>query len=100
MAQKTWTQDEIKRLLETNDKMVWRSLVKLYEYQTRDEQEAGETHEHNGVGFNSRDSAFLSSVAQQVLRGRMMTAKQLAATRKSIMKYARQLTRIANAEAA
>jgi len=99
MANKVWTNDEIKRLLETNDKMVSRSLVKLYEYQTESEQDAEETHEQNGVGFNGIDAGFLTSIAKQVISGRTLSTKQLASTRKTILKYAGQITRIANEQA-
>ena len=98
MTAKVWTKEEIRTLLEKNDKMVSRSVVKLYEYQTAAEQDAGETHEHNGVGFNGRDAGFLTSIAQQIMAGRLLSEKQLSAARKSILKYAGQLTRIANAE--
>jgi len=98
MVGKEWTKDEIKHLLETNDKMVSRSLVKLYECQTDDERSDGETHEHNGVGFNGIDSPFLSNIAQRALTGMALSKKQLAAARKALMKYAGQLAGIANAE--
>ena len=98
MTNKVWTKDEIKRLLETNDKMVSRSLLKLFEYQTSSEQDTEETSENNGVGFNGIDAGFLTSVAKQIIAGRSLTEKQLKATRKSILKYSGQLTRIANAE--
>ena len=72
MSEKVWTKCEIKKLLETNDKMVSKSVVKLYEYQTRAEQEVKETHEHNGVGFNSIDATFLTSIAERVIAGKSL----------------------------
>ena len=99
MAARVWTKDDIKVLLQTNDKMVSKSVVKLYEYQTSDEQDAGETNVHNGAGFNSRDAGFLSSIAKQIMSGRSITEKQLNATRKALFKYSGQLARIANIKA-
>lgn len=95
---KVWTKDEIKTLLETSDKMVQRSLLKLYEYQTKDEQQAQYTMHHNNVGFNGFDSEFLSSVAEWILAGKQITPKQMSFTRKKMLKYSKQLATIANAQ--
>lgn len=97
MANKTWTVDEIRELLKANDKMVMRSLKKLYDCQTADEQACQEATHANGAGFNKPDAAFMTSVAEFMLKRGYLTEKQLAAVRKRIMKYAGQLTRIANA---
>jgi len=97
---KVWNKAEIIKLLETNDKMVFRSVVKLYEYQTDTEQDNAETHVRNGVGFNGHDAAFLSSIAVQVKAGRPMSAKQLNATRRALLKYSGQLVKIANTQTA
>ncbi len=92
-----WTVDEIKNLLSTNDKMVCRSLMKLYELQTADEQADQETHIRNGVGFNGYDAPLLTSFAQFFNQTGFLTMKQTAICRKMLMKYAKQLTNIANA---
>lgn len=91
-----WTKEEILRLIETSDKMVERSLVKLYEKQTEDERNAEETRHHNGVGFSGFDAPFLTSLAKQIINGRQLTQKQLQSARKALRKYAGQLTKIAN----
>lgn len=93
-----WTKDEILHLLETNDKMVIRSIVKIFEKQTEDEQQTDSTNHHNGVGYNGVDAEFMSSLAKQVLAGKKLTEKQMVHARKKIKKYAKQLTRIANNE--
>ncbi len=93
---KVWTEDEIRNLLLTNDIMLMRSLMKLYDLQTQDEQEQGRTKHLNGVGFNGADSRFMSSVAQFLIRRNFLTNKQIACVRRRIMKYTGQITRIAN----
>jgi len=98
MAGKIWAKDEIKHLLETNDKMVSRSLAMLYGCQAADERSGGEAREHNGAGLNGIDSPFLSGAAQHVLIGVALSEKQLPASRKALLKHAGQLARIANAE--
>lgn len=97
-ATKVWTKDEIKHLLETNDRMVMKSIVKIYEKQTEDEKLAETTAHHNGVGFNGVDAELLSSYAKQILKGYTLSAKQMIWARKKIMKYSGQLTKIANGQ--
>ena len=98
MESKVWTKDEIKNLLETNDQMVARSVKKLYEYQTADEQEEKTANINNGVGFNGTDAEFLSSIAEWLISGKKLSQKQLDITRKKLFKYAGQLAKIANIE--
>lgn len=93
---KIWTKEEIKNLIMTNDKMVERSVLKLYDYQTKEEQYDKNTTEENGVGFNSFDASFLTSIAEQLKRKIHLTRKQIEITRKKLIKYSGQLTKIAN----
>lgn len=93
---RVWTEDEIKILVQTNDKVLYGALKRLYAEQTADEQSAGETHHHNGAGFNGADSRFLSSVSEFLLKNGFLTEKQKIVVRKKLVKYNRQLTRLAN----
>lgn len=68
-----------------------RSLVGLYQFQTWDEAELGETREDNGVGFNAVDAPILTSFAKQVLDGKQLTEKQYALLASKIGKYRRQI---------
>ena len=97
-AKKIWKKEEIKTLLQTNDKAVLRGIVVIYSLQTEDEQMVGETIEHNGVGFNGVDASFMSSLAKFILDRGYLTAKQLEYGRRKIMKYAGQLAKVANGE--
>ena len=83
--------DYIKNQLETNPAWASRAILKLYECQTMDEQVTGQTANNNGVGFNGLDSVILSSFAQQLLKGRTLTAKQLAIAHKKLPKYGKQV---------
>lgn len=94
--ERIWTEQEIKDLVQTNDKVLYGALKKLYACQTEDEQRVGETTENNGVGFNGADSRFLSSVAEFLISRGFLTDKQKAVTRKKLVKYNKQLTRLAN----
>lgn len=96
-SKRVWTEAEIRELLATNDKFVCRALKKLYERQTEGEKLSKETHVTNGEGFNKVDADVLTNICEWGLSHGKLTAKQLALVRKRIMKYAKQLTRIANA---
>ena len=83
--------DYVKEKLTSDSAWVCRAIVKLYECQTMDEQCSGLTKENNGVGFNGLDAVILSSFAEQLLKGRSLTVKQLAIAHKKLPKYSRQV---------
>lgn len=96
MAKRIWTEDEIRDYVQTNDKVLYGAIKKLYDEQTEDEKEAGQTKHYNNVGFNGADSKFMSSVAEFLIRRGYLTEKQKFAARKRMVKYTKQLTRLAN----
>lgn len=93
---KVWTEDEIKTYVQTNDKVLYGAIKKLYDEQTVDEKEAGQTKHYNNIGFNGADSKFMSSIAEFLIRRGYLTDKQKFAARKRMVKYTKQLTRLAN----
>lgn len=94
---RVWTEEQIKHLIQTNDEVLYDALKKLYECQTADEKTAGHTKVYNGKGFNGVDSVFLSSVSEFLLKRGFLTDKQKYIVRKKLVKYNKQLTKIANA---
>lgn len=96
-VKKVWTKDEIKSLLEKNDLFVAKSVVKIWERQTTSEKTSQSTEVNNGIGFNGLDAKIMSSFAEYFVTHGRLSAKQLNLARKKIMKYAKQLTSIANA---
>ena len=94
---RTWTEEEIKNLIQTNDTVLYGALKKLYACQTADEQNAGETREQNGVGFNGVDAPIMSSFCEFLNKTGFLTPKQKAIARKKLVKYNKQLTKLANA---
>ena len=94
---RVWTEEEIRNLVQTNDKVLYGALRKLYAQQTADEQADGDTIHHNGVGFNGADAKIMSSFAQFLAKTGFLTTKQKAVARRKLVKYNRQLTRLANA---
>jgi hypothetical protein len=95
---KKWTKDEIKSLLASNDVAVIKGLIRIYELQTSDEQNAEFTKYHNGVGFSGFDGEFMTSVAKWFLEHGFVTEGQFRGIKKKMMRYAGQLAKLANGE--
>ena len=93
---RVWTEEEVKNLIQTNDKVLYGALKKLYACQTADERAVGQTEENNGVGFNGVDAPILSSMAEFLNNRGYLTDKQKVIVRKKLVKYNRQLTKLAN----
>ena len=83
--------DYIKNQLATNQAWAVKALVKVYTLQTLDEQATGQTSNLNGVGFSGIDSKILSSFAEQVNKGRNLSAKQMAIVFKKMPRYHKQV---------
>lgn len=97
--------ERMRFVLETNNDYLEKALLKIYKYQTDEEQRSKTTSLFNGVGFNSFDAEFLSSLAEFMLNRenlsepersiyrvrRHLTPKQLIFARKLMVKYAAQL---------
>ena len=98
-----WKFDDSKYSGETNDVMLERSIIKIYECQTDDEQSTQDTQHRNNIGFNSCDANILSSFAVQIAtntgwrtEGERLSHKQRALARRKMLKYSGQLAKIAN----
>ena len=98
-AMTTYTKDFIRSALASNDTWLMRGLVAIYNRQTEDEQSVGVTSHDNGIGFNGVDAFILTSIAQQFVRNGSVSPKQKDIVRKKMLKYAGQLTLIANGKA-
>ena len=95
---KVWTEDEIKILVQTNDKVLYGALKKLYECQTDDEKTSGATSHTNGQGFNGIDAPILTSFAKFLNECGRLSEKQKEICRRKLIKYNKQLTRLANSK--
>ena len=94
--EKVWTKPEIVELIQTNDRVLYKALKTLYNEQSESEQEDSETIESNGSGFNKVDAEFMSGIVKFLDERGFLTDKQKEVTRKKLVKYAGQLTRLAN----
>lgn len=93
---RTWSEDEIKNLVQTNDKVLYGALRKLYDCQTDDEKSDGITKVINHEGFNGVDAPILTSFYEFLNKTGFLTPKQKIVARKKLVKYNKQLTRLAN----
>lgn len=81
----------IKNQLATNAAWAIRGLVRIYSFQTADEQDSENTCHDNGIGFSGCDANILSSFAKQVNAGRNLSPKQMAIVYKKMPKYSKQI---------
>lgn len=82
-------------MIQTNTQWLRRAVVAIFNHQTSDEQVAGQTKHHNGVGFNGVDAEMMTNIAQRIIaNSRSLTEREVTAARKTMRKYVRQLVRI------
>ena len=91
---KQW-REQMKVLLVLNNVALERAIVLIHDRQTEIEKQSCNTIERNKVGFTAFDAEIFSSFAEQILRGRRLTPKQLETARRAMPKYWRQLREIA-----
>jgi len=89
-----WTVDSLKELIRTNDNAVIRGMLKIYQYQTNDEQMAERTEYKNSVGFSGVDAEIMSSFVKWYQNKNYLSPKQMEIARKKMVRYAGQLLRI------
>lgn len=96
MASKTQIKGFLKLKLSTDPVWALRALIKIYEFQTIEEQKRQGTLYYNGVGFTGCDGEILSSIAKQYLKYGRITTKQMDIVFKKIPKYWMQVMKISN----
>ena len=90
------TAEFVRHQLKTNEKWAKHALLKIYALQTADEQDAGYTHEWNGVGFSGVHAEIMSSLAVQLKSKGWLSPKQMNIVHKIIHKYTRQVILISD----
>lgn len=93
-----WNAKLIRERLLVSDKWVTEGVIRIFEYQTAEEQNADVTVEDNGVGFNGADAELLSSYAKFAMKSGFLTKGQMVYARKKMLKYSGQLAKIANSK--
>lgn len=99
MTIRIWKKEEIKEKLLSGDRnWIERGVIAIFNKQTEDEKIVEATNRKNGIGFTGADAHIMSSFAKWLLKNENnhLTVKQFAIAKKKIVKYAGQLTKIAN----
>lgn len=95
---KTQIKEFVKKKLSTDPKWAQHALLKIYEFQTQEEQRVKNTIYHNGVGFTGTDGRILTSFAKQLLKKHTLSEKQMAIVFKKMPKYWIQVVKISDKE--
>jgi len=95
---KVQIRDFVKAKLATDPIWAQQALLKIFEFQTLEEQNSKDTMYHNGVGFTGVDGRFLSSLALQLKKKRTLSEKQMEHVFKKMPKYWNQVVKISNKE--
>lgn len=88
--QKQW-EAYLKDLLKTNDKALLRAIVLIYDNQTPEEKDKGESIEDNCVGFSKIDAKEMGDIARKIKANKTLTKGELAKSRNKMQKYWKQL---------
>lgn len=88
------TYNELSKLIDSSDEWAVGALVRLYQFQTQDEQQAHRTDHLNECGFNSFDAGVLSSIAEYYQNKGYLTPRQLMLIKSALKKYINQLLRV------
>lgn len=89
----------LKDKLSSDANWAMKGCQRIFEYQTRDEQNTDSTRELNGVGFSGCDAEILSSFAKQINAGRFVgSQKQMKILFAKMPKYSKQLDVIAQSK--
>jgi len=93
---KKQVKDFVKEKLTTDRIWATHALLKIFEFQTEDEQHFKDTMIDNGVGFNGVDGHILSSFATQLKKKRRLSEKQMVIVFKKMPKYWSQIIKISD----
>lgn len=83
--------DRLLDLIKTKDEFAIGGLLKIYSFQTTDEQNINNTTEKNAMGFNACDAGFMSSIAKQFLAKGSLSEKQIPYVKRTMPRYIEQL---------
>lgn len=82
---------ELNKQLGSVDRQAIKGLMTVFANQTSSEQQSGDVHCDNGIGFTGADAPILTSFANQYKKYGRLSPKQLALLKKKMPKYAKQL---------
>lgn len=92
------TRDYVKKQLATNNLWATTALLKIFNFQTLEEQKYEVTKQNNGIGFTGVDAEILSSFAKQFSTKKYLSEKQMRILFKRMPKYWMQIIKISDEE--
>lgn len=88
--QEQW-REYLQSLLKRSDKALLRAITLIYERQTEEEKQTGQSVVENKIGFSKIDAEALGSIAKRIIAGDTLTDGELAKARNKMPKYWKQL---------
>jgi len=85
----------VKMKISTNKNWALRALIKLYEFQSKNERQNHISVNKDNYGFSKFDAPYFSDLAAKVKQGKNLTKNQIKSLKK-LSKYSRQLISICN----
>lgn len=95
---KTRIKEFVKGKLSTDPNWAKQALLRIYEFQTKEEQQVKDTMYNNGVGFTGTDGRILTSFAKQLMKNNYLSEKQMILLFKKMPKYWSQVVKISDKE--
>lgn len=93
---KTEIKTFVRMKLANDPRWATQALVRIYERQTRSEQQSGHTIDRNYKGFSGKDAELLTSFAKQYLAKGFLTINQMPWLHRKIKHYSRQVIECSN----
>ena len=98
MAVKMWKKEEIRTMLDENNRAALRGLAVIHSLQTESEKASRSAQIWNGVGWSGVDAEIMTNLYEWHERYGRFSQKQWALVHRKIRRYAGQLTKVANGE--
>ena len=80
----------LKNLLKTNNNALLKAILLIYDNQTEEEKNKGESIEDNCIGFSKVDAKEMGKIAIKIKAGKALTEGELAKSRNKMQKYWKQ----------
>lgn len=88
--QKQW-ESYLKNLVKVNDKALLKAVIRIYDNQTDEEKNKGQSIEDNCIGFSKVDAYEMGQIAKKIKSGQPLTEGEIAKSRNKMQKYWKQL---------
>ena len=92
--QTIYTKEYIQDKIQTDIRWLERTLLVIYDRQTKDEQNSRDTQENNGVGFTGFDGRYLSWCSEWLKKGNHLSGDHVDKCKKKLIKYWKQVQKI------